>query len=533
MIIFRRPYNLLYFQKHKKIYFKCLNYPSNYFQFNENTKKIIKKKLHFKNSNIKKLNDSLFAETENNKILIKNLTNNKKKKIQLTSGFEVVDLILENNIFKIFGYDKKNNYIVEITEGKKKYKKTKFNIDNLKFFNNDKDIYALNTLKAKLYKLNNNKLEYIFGKYSRVGRYSFRDPSSLSFSNNLLAINDRGNYKIKFYDKNFKFLRYFGDKGVSKQNLDFAADISFGSDDDLYIADTNNDRILKISKKKKSDIIIKDNFKNGFFRRPMKSIEHDNGFIILDRDNKCLQIFNNNFVFLRSLNISKQKNSKPNSMCSVKYKNKIYVVVLCRYSDFNNYLEFYNSKLDFLYSKKILTMDAQDIEYKDGLFWVADTLGRKVRIYEFNLKLKKTIDMKKISKNNRILIKSVTSSEQFMITVDFDKCNIFLFNFFGILKKIIRFNKFKKELKVIRSAKLIDKNLFILSRNNQPIWIYNFKSKKIKRHFKFGIGNDKFCNPVYISKFEDKLMIIDKENDQIKFVNNNLKIEHLIPKSIN
>jgi hypothetical protein len=28
-------------------------------------------------------------------------------------------------------------------------------------------------------------------------------------------------------------------------------------------------------------------------------------------------------------------------------------------------------------------------------------------------------------------------------------------------------------------------------------------------------------------------MIIDKENDQIKFVNNNLKIEHLIPKSIN
>jgi len=31
----------------------------------------------------------------------------------------------------------------------------------------------------------------------------------------------------------------------------------------------------------------------------------------------------------------------------------------------------------------------------------------------------------------------------------------------------------------------------------------------------------------------DKLMIIDKENDQIKFVNNNLKIKHLIPKSIN
>ena len=47
------------------------------------------------------------------------------------------------------------------------------------------------------------------------------------------------------------------------------------------------------------------------------------------------------------------------------------------------------------------------------------------------------------------------------------------------------------------------------------------------------MGNDKFCNPVCISKFEDKLMIIDKENDQIKFVNNNLKIKHLIPKSIN
>ncbi len=533
MIIFRRPYNLSYFNKFKKIYFKCLNYPSNFFQFNESTKKIIKKKLHFKNSDIKKLNDSLFSQTKNNKIIINNLINNKKKKIQLTTGFEVVDLVLENNVFKIFGFDKKDNYIVDINEGKKNYKKIKFNIKNFKFFNNNKDIYALNTLKAKLYRLKNNKLEYIFGKYSRVGKYSFRDPSSLSFSNNLLAINDRGNYKIKFYDKNFKFLRYFGNKGISKQNLDFAENISFGNDDQLYVADTNNDRILKISKKQKTEIIIKNKFKNGFFRRPMKSIAHNKGFIILDRDNKRLQIFNNNFVFIRSLNISKQKNSKPNSMCSINYKNKNYVVVLCRDSDFNNYLEFYNSKLNFLYSKKISTRDAQDIECKDSLFWVADTLGRKVRIYEFNLKLKKTIDMKKISKNNRILVKSITSSEQYMITVDFDKCNIFLFNFFGILKKTIRFNRFKKELKVIRFAKLIDRDLFILSRNNQPIWIYNFDSKKIKRHFKFGMGNDKFCNPVCISKFEDKFMIIDKENDQIKFVNNNLKIKHLIPKSIN
>ena len=47
MIIFRRPYNLSYFNKSKKIYFKCLNYPSNYFQFNESTKKIIKKKITF------------------------------------------------------------------------------------------------------------------------------------------------------------------------------------------------------------------------------------------------------------------------------------------------------------------------------------------------------------------------------------------------------------------------------------------------------------------------------------------------------
>ena len=76
------------------------------------------------------------------------------------------------------------------------------------------------------------------------------------------------------------------------------------------------------------------------------------------------------------------------------------------------------------------------------------------------------------------------------------------------------------------------KNLFILSRNSQPIWVYNLKSKKIKRYCKFGIGNDKFCNPVSISKFGDKLMVIDKENDQVKFVNNNFKIKHLIPKSI-
>ena len=48
MIIFRRPYNLMYFDKLNKIYFKCLNYPGDYFQFDENDKKILKKNLILK-----------------------------------------------------------------------------------------------------------------------------------------------------------------------------------------------------------------------------------------------------------------------------------------------------------------------------------------------------------------------------------------------------------------------------------------------------------------------------------------------------
>ena len=532
MIIFRRPYNLIYFDKIKKLYFKCSNYPKNYFQFDEVKKIIIKKKLTFENSNLKQLNDFLFAETKKNIVVINNVNNNKKKKIKLVSGFIVVDLVFENNLIKIFGYNKQNNYVVEINKDKNNYKKITFDIKNSIFCNYNKNIYVINSLKAKLYRLEGNKLKYIFGNYSRVGKYSFRNPSSLSFSNNLLAINDRDNYKIKFYDKNFKYLKYFGNKGISKTNLDYAESINFGKNNNLYVADTNNDRILKIDKKYNSKTIIKDKFKNGYFRRPMKSIKYDKGFIVLDRDNKCLQIFSKNYIFLNSVNISKQKDSKPNSICGIHHNKRVYFVVLCRDTYFNNYLEFYDSKLSHMYSKKIQTRDAQDIECQDNLIWVTDTLNRKIRIYEFNLKLKKTIDMKKISKNNRILIKSITFSKQFMITVDFEKCNIFLFNFMGVLKKTIRFNKFQKDLKVIRFAKLIDQNLFILSRNNQPIWVYNIETKKIKKYCKYGIGNDKFSNPVSLSKFNNKLMIIDKENDQVKFVNNNFKIKHLIPNSI-
>ena len=74
--------------------------------------------------------------------------------------------------------------------------------------------------------------------------------------------------------------------------------------------------------------------------------------------------------------------------------------------------------------------DPQDMDISiSGLIHIADTLNRRVIQIDLNGKIVIQVDMKKISNNERILIKTVfVRNDGAVFTADFDKCIVYQFN---------------------------------------------------------------------------------------------------------
>ena len=526
---FTQPNNIIFFEKFKKIIFSVLNDNKHFYVLKNKKKYKIKK--FYKDSKIIKIDDNSFIEyaVDKNYFSIRNLINNRKKKIILKKNFCIKQILLNLNHVCISGIINNKSYLFDLSN--KNYLKLNFDVSIYSscFFN--KKLFLADKKNSKIftYNFNKKKLIYKFGNYGSDKILNFRNINFLTSNENFLGVNDRDNYKIKLFDKNLNFYNEYGGKGLSSKSLDFAESF-YLTKNSLYIADTNNDRIVEIDKKNKSNVLIQSKLKEGFFRRPMKSIIYKKKIIILDRENKCIQFFDRNKKFLTLIKVSKKNNSKPNSFCKISYKDKDYFIVLCRTGQKSNYLEFYNNDFNFLYSKKINTKDAQDIEGQKNYFWIADTLNRKIKIFNFDLKLIKNISIDKIAKNKKILVKSISYSVNYMVLADFEKCNIYFFDHQGNLKKVVYLDKYQKQLGAIRFVNIINNQLIILSRSNKPIWSYNLKSYKIKKYFDYGVGNKKFYNPASLTVYKNQYIIADKENNQVKFIDKNFKIKGFLPK---
>ena len=65
-----------------------------------------------------------------------------------------------------------------------------------------------------------------------------------------IIVNDQFNYKIKFYNKKFQYLRSIGGKGNDTLKFDLVSNLNY-QNNKLWICDYNNDRIFFFKFKKK------------------------------------------------------------------------------------------------------------------------------------------------------------------------------------------------------------------------------------------------------------------------------------------
>ena len=82
-----------------------------------------------------------------------------------------------------------------------------------------------------------------FGSHgSAPGQLSF--PSSLTISNNLVYVTEYSNNRVSIFDTNGNFIHCFGKEGSGEGEFDRPYSITTDTFGNLYVSDTNNDRIV-------------------------------------------------------------------------------------------------------------------------------------------------------------------------------------------------------------------------------------------------------------------------------------------------
>tara|TARA_B100000989_G_scaffold297678_2_gene284292 strand:+ start:48 stop:1655 length:1608 start_codon:yes stop_codon:yes gene_type:complete len=527
---FRRPYQVI-----------CLN-KNDIETFFIRTKDLDKKfflvKFFGKKNLVKKINTpfdkSYFIKYKNGKFLE---VDKKGRKIFVRNFFgniiEQISLNKKNMKIECCFYDNETHKLILIESKYNKILLYDFNLNKSKSINFKKEIVLKDVCIEKFEKnfllsYNKNRL-LLLDKNFRIfknldKKLKLRHIKSIKYNNNIFAICDYLSHQVKFFNHKLKYIESFGGKGSSQNKLDLPNHLDVHKNK-LIISDLNNDRILKIVTKEKANTLIKSEYINGDFRRPIKILKKNNYLYVLDRDNCKLSILNKKLRFVCNIKIKTFNNAKPNSFTFGEFKKKECIAILYRFFDYRNKILIYNFSGKLVSTKIIKTKDAQDINYLKKKFIVADTLNRRLNLYndKFNLIKSKRITL--LTKNKKALVKFVEIDQNnFIYTSDFDNCIILKFDENLNFIDKFNFNGFKREISVIRYAYLLHNKLFIFSRNKYPIWVYNFENKKfISKIGKYKLSNKKFFlkNPTSLVFDKRKMYIVDKENDKVIYYNRN------------
>ena len=410
----------------------------------------------------------------------------------------------------------KSIFILDLKTKKLKEKKI--------FFNEIKiEPYAINVDCERIY-VSDRKLNFILifnlsfiflkkiGKTGIKGKYNFRNINQILVNRDYIIVNDQFNYKIKFFNKKFQYIRSIGGKGNDTQKFDLVSSLNY-QNNKLWICDYNNDRIFSLNSRK-NFINRKTLTKN--LCRPVNFKPYNNKLLICDRDNNSIKEYSDELKFIKKLNFN-LKIFRPTSIDILQIKNKIYLIVLEREKNQKNKIKiFRNNKI--IKSSLLNTKNAQHMKVINQEIWISDTNNRRLIVYNQNLKEIKQINLSKISKNKKIQCKYFFwDGINFLYFTDYEKGEIYKIDLHGKLFCKISFIK-NQSIKNLRSIFLKNQNLILITKNNNMIWKKNLKTKKL---IKFNLKKLNLNNPsdILYSKKLNCYILCDKENDRIIGVN--------------
>jgi len=379
---------------------------------------------------------------------------------------------------------------------------------------------------SSLFIVSLNKKEMSIKKFLEYGRNGFgkiRRPTDVNVVGELIAVHDNDNYLIQFFDYNMKFLLQVGGKGEDIGSFDLPVS-GFTANDDLFVCDQNNDRIVKLNafNNFKCEVIVTDKFEEGLLSRPSGISFYKDLLFIADRSNGVIQVFDKDCKYLFILNIKDKILNRPSSISIIKTEHQEIAVIIERRSGSNCLLNFYSLSADLKSAQYINTIDSkfsmndpQDMDSDTSSnVYIADTLNRRIIKINVDGQLISQVDMAKISNNTRILVKSVSVRDDGDIfTADFDECIVYHLDSSLNLKNKIDFSQYKKNIKVIRSICALESSLILCVRGKNQVLKALYSGEIITP---LSLKNVDWRNPVKISKTSnDMLYISDKENDRV------------------
>jgi hypothetical protein len=373
--------------------------------------------------------------------------------------------------------------------------------------------------------------------FGRDGQGFIRQPTDINIFDNCIVVHDTDNYLIQIFDKDFNFKYQIGGKGDSNCKLDMAVSgDSYG--DQYYICDENNDRILCYHKDRDAfDIVVESKFVLGQLRRP-SGVVCDNGLIyVADRSNNIVQVFNseNEFVSLLKFKGKTMFFDNPASVSIDNVANNKYLSVIERCASNNGKLTIHsmlspiNLDESICIHPKIVLRDPQDMSSNTkGSLYIADTLNRRLIKVGIKSEILCEVDMVSVSGNDRILIKTVSVSDNGNVfTADFDNFVIYEFNCQLKIINKIDLTHLRESAVVLRAVFAFDEYILLCVRGDSQLISINRAGSVINKFNGFHETGIEFNHPVKISKLcRDGVLVVDKENDRVLKINNEFEFSN-------
>ena len=121
-------------------------------------------------------------------------------------------------------------------------------------------------------------------------------PRALSIHGNNIVIS-QSNDSILNYQLDGKFISRIGKSGKGKLEFNLPHGLTFNQNGDLYICDSNNNRVQILSK----EFVFKDQFGQNSLKKPCDVKLTGRHIYILDKSNPCLHLFDYNLILQKSV----------------------------------------------------------------------------------------------------------------------------------------------------------------------------------------------------------------------------------------
>lgn len=442
----------------------------------------------------------------------------------------LIKFIRQLNSFVLIDTFKKKTYYLDLKQSSfKKAHSLEFLQSNFLEFQDfdffDGKYFFLNQSKAKVIIVDINKKKTSeFLKYGREGFGYVRNPSSIIIVDGQIFINDLHNYLIQKFSPDLRFIKQIGSKGNGNLMFDLSYFSSFDEKNNCFIcSDFNNDRVVSFDLDLDNfKLIVDGKYTSEFLRRPSGiDFDTEGKCYVSNRSSGKISIFDEKLNFRETLNIDKSLN-RPACIGILTNSNPNILAVLERSKPTQSCLSIYKilinqQKLLFIQKfKNINIIDAQDIIVsKNDILYIADTLNRKIIRLDIVNKSSSEVDLVKISKNPRILAKTISINEKDEIfTSDFDKFKIYKFD--KMLNLICEYdlNYLKNDHKVLRAIGFNKEKIFLCTRGKKQVIFFETENE-LKSKAKLNYIEDNWNHPVKIISYKDNVYFADKENDRI------------------